>query len=253
MIQLSVCIEMIFSDLELADRVAKVAELGVPAVEFWFPDGEKETAIIAACKEHGVAVAGFGGSLEPLVDPSRHDAAEEQLKNSCRIAQEAGNKALIVLAGQALEGVSRDEQHANLVKGLKRLGPIAADAGVKLALEPLNTAVDHAGYYLVSSDQGFQVCAEVDHPNVGLLFDMYHQQISEGNLTDRIKANIDRIVHFHAADVPGRMEPGTGELNYAHLLGVIDQTGYDGYVGMEYRPSADAADSLRQVQAMCPA
>jgi hydroxypyruvate isomerase len=116
-------------------------------------------------------------------------------------------------------------------------------------LEPLNQ-LDHPGEFLSSSDEGFAIVREVGSPNVRLLFDIYHQQISEGNLTRRIVDNLDLIGHFHVADVPGRHEPGTGEINYEHLFGVLREHGYGGYVGLEYLPHVDAAASLRAVRAL---
>ena len=116
--------------------------------------------------------------------------------------------------------------------------------------KPLNVLVDHQGHYLSTSAEGFAILDEVGSPHVKLLYDIYHQQISEGNLIATIKASAARIGHFHVADVPGRHEPGTGEINYANVLRAIDAAGYGGYVGLEYRPQARAADSLNAVKAI---
>jgi hydroxypyruvate isomerase len=252
MVKLSVCIEMIFRELDVAERIAKVAQTGLDAIEFWGAEPEKVQAIGAACQEHGVAVASFVCGGPPLVEAGSLAERVKETAEACKLAGQLGTKTLIVTTGQELEGVCRTEQHNNIVKILKAMAPVAADAGVRLALEPLNTTVNHAGYYLATSREGFEICAEVDHPAVGLLYDIYHMQIMEGNLTDVITENAGRIHHFHVADVPGRHEPGSGEIHYPHLFGVIDQLDYDGYVGLEYAPTADHAASLKQVMGMCP-
>src|SRR4029077_17233792 len=113
-----------------------------------------------------------------------------------------------------------------------------------VVLEPLNVLVDHAGYYLVTTAEGLEIVDEVASPNVKLLFDIYHQQISEGNVIRNLTENLAKIGHVHAADNPGRHEPGTGELNYAVIFRALDAAGYDGHVGLEYRPSTDPAETL---------
>jgi hydroxypyruvate isomerase len=120
-------------------------------------------------------------------------------------------------------------------------------------VEPLNVAVDHPGFYLSSSQQALEIVDEVAAPNVKMLFDLYHMQIGEGNLTATIVANLDRIGHFHLADVPGRHEPGTGEINFANILRRIDEGGYGGYIGLEYIPSGGALASLGPITDMVTA
>ena len=116
-----------------------------------------------------------------------------------------------------------------------------------LALEPLNTAVDHPGYFLTSSAEGFDIVDAVDSPNVKLLYDVYHQQITKGNIVQTVTENVERIGHVHLADVPKRHEPGTGELNYAHILSVLDDAGYDGYVGCEFSPVGSPEGAVAKV------
>jgi len=108
--------------------------------------------------------------------------------------------------------------------------------------------VDHAGYYLSTSEEGFQILDEVGSPRVKLLFDIYHQQITEGDLISRITSNISKIGHFHVADVPGRMEPGTGEINYVNVFKAIAATDYADHVGLEFRCSGTPEAALAQVR-----
>jgi hydroxypyruvate isomerase len=154
--------------------------------------------------------------------------------------------------GQEIPEKPRHEQRANIVAALKAGAPIAEEAGVTLVLEPLNVLVNHKGYYLATSAEAFDILREVDSPNVKLLFDIYHQQITEGNLIANITANIGLIGHFHAADNPGRNELGTGEINYANVFKAIAATGYAGYVGLEYLPLADPAETLRGALRLLP-
>jgi hydroxypyruvate isomerase len=119
---------------------------------------------------------------------------------------------------------------------LTLLAPLAERYGVTLNLEPLNTTVDHAGYWLDSSQAGFELVRRVGSPNLRLLFDIYHMQVMEGNLIARMRAHLDLIGHIHVADVPGRHQPGTGEINYRNIFCALRDAGYDRAVGMEFAP-----------------
>jgi hydroxypyruvate isomerase len=121
---------------------------------------------------------------------------------------------------------------------------------VTLVLEPLNIKVDHPGYYLQTAKEGFEMIDEVGSPALKMLFDIYHHQIMEGNVIADITKNIAKIAHFHVADVPGRHEPGSGEINYANVFRAIASSGYQGFVGLEYKPSRAAEETLRDVLRM---
>ena len=120
---------------------------------------------------------------------------------------------LISQVGEFRQGVSRDDQEEALIAGLKAAAPMLEEAGITLVIEPLNELVNHPGYFLIRSDAAFDIIEEVDSPNVKVVFDIYHQQISEGNLIQNIVENIDKIGHFHAAGNPGRNELQFGEIN----------------------------------------
>ena len=167
------------------------------------------------------------------------------VEKSIEVAKELDTDALIVTTGQELPDVPRTKQHESIVACLKAIRPLAEREGVVFVLEPLNTLVDHKGYYLDSSVESFEIIREVNSPNIKLLYDVYHMQIMEGNIIDTIKANIDLIGHFHIADVPGRNEPGTGELNYANIMKAIRKTGYPDYIGMEYSPTGASMDAVK--------
>lgn len=236
--RLSVCIEMVYDDEPFADRVGRAADAGADAVEFWDWRARDVGELAAAAERAGVDVAGCtaGGTL---TDPEGVDAAAATIRESIGTAAEYGIGTLIVTTGPERAGLDRATQRDAVVETLSRVAPDAEAAGVTLALEPLNTAVDHPENFLATSDEGFGIVDRVGSPGVGLLYDVYHQQITEGNLTETLTGRVDDVVHVHVADVPGRHEPGTGEVNYANVLAALDDAGYDGCVGCEFSPTGD--------------
>jgi hydroxypyruvate isomerase len=245
MLKLSACIEMLFADHPFEERIDCVAEAGLGAFEFWDWPGKDINLINERRQLHDLEVAAF--IMEPrgrLVNADGHTELETGISQSIATARTLECRNLIVLVGRESSALSRQEQHDNIVRGLKQVAPLAEDAGVTLLVEPLNVIVDHAGFYLSSSKEAFQIVEEVGSPNVKVLFDIYHQQISEGNLIANISEHLDLIGYLHAADVPGRHEPGTGEINYANVMRQVSEAGYNGYIGLEYRPSDDSFQSL---------
>ena len=115
-------------------------------------------------------------------------------------------------------------------------------------VEPLNSSVDHPGYFLYSYEVAVKIMKEIDRPNIRLLYDIYHMQIMEGNLTKTIQQQLNRIGHIQLADNPGRHEPGTGEINFPNLFKFIDEAGYAGWIGLEYKPSGVTEEGLGWVK-----
>jgi hydroxypyruvate isomerase len=245
MIALSGCIEALFRDLPYPDRIKAVAELGVPAYEFWrFADKDLD-ALAAAADSTGLTCAGIvcdtGG---PLVDAGNRENIASSVAESIEAASRVRCKTMIVTVGQELEGVSRKDQKQSIIEGLKIAAPLVEKAGITLVVEPLNVLVNHQGYYLATTAEAIEIADAVGSPNVKLLYDIYHQQITEGNLIDTITANIEKIGHFHMADVPGRHEPGTGEINYEQVFRAISETTYNGYIGLELWSIAPEKEAL---------
>jgi len=248
MIKLSACIEMIFTEVPFPDRIAKVSEIGLPAFEFWSWSSRDIGEIKRRKQRYGLQTAAFG--VDPtvsLVDQGIVGSFVKAVEGSINTAHELDCKTLIVTTGNELKGVPRSEQHERIVNCLKEAAAVVEGEKVTLVLEPLNVLVNHMGYYLSSSSEGFDIIKEVGSPNVKLLYDIYHQQITEGNLISTIIKNIGMIGHFHAADVPGRHEPGTGEINYANVLKAISDAGYEGYVGLELAPTKTPEQALRPI------
>lgn len=248
-LRFSICVEMLFSDKPFEQRLEYVKDMGFSAFEFWGRQGKDMNITLALKLALRLQVSAMVGNASSLVDPAQRQQALGEIRRAASLAVDLSCANLIVTSGPAMPGVPRDEQRAHMVDVLREAAVTAADADLCLVLEPLNQ-FDHPGVYLSSSDEGFAIVREVASPHVRLCFDVYHQQISEGNLTARIVDNLDLIGHIHVADVPGRHEPGTGEINYEHIFGVLRERGYRGYVGLEYTPLVDARASLRAVRAL---
>ena len=248
MIKFSACIEALYKDVPFVERIEKVAAVGMKAFEFWGWGNKDIDAIKAAKDKAGIEVATFGANVGgALVDPANRDKLSDSLKQSVEVARKLDCKRMLVTTGNEIEGVRRGAQHQSIVDGLKMAAEILEPAGITLSLEPLNILVNHKGYYLATSAEGFQIVDQVGSPSLGLLYDIYHQQITEGNLIATITDNIDKIAHFHVADVPGRHEPGTGEINYKNVFKSISESGYDGFVGLEFWPEGPDDDALKML------
>jgi hydroxypyruvate isomerase len=263
MARLCACIEMLFTEHLFLERIARAGDLGIPAVEFWFtgqdpddPAAEEDAygEIGEAAGKAGVAVSDFvinspDGSITGfLVKPEDREKYLARLTQVVKLARLAGCSTAITCTGNAVPRRTKDEQVQSIIETLSAAGPIAASGGVTLVLEPLNTLVDHAGYFLDSSTLAADIVRKVNHPNVRLLYDCYHMQIMEGNIIDNIRKHIDIIGHFHSAGVPGRHELTSGELNYRDIIAEVDRLPYQGYFGLEYSPLLASEESLRLVQ-----
>ncbi len=252
MIKLSGCIEMLFPEIEdFAARIPAAAQAGLDAVEFWGFSNKDLEAVAAAAEKARLPIAAMCvESPAGMLSVHLADRYAEDVAKSIEAAQRVGCKTLISTVGWGKEVVDREWGHAGIVACLKAAAPLAEAAGVTLVLEPLNVLVDHPGYFLTTSTEGFEIIEQVGSPAVRLLYDIYHQQVTEGNLIANITSHIDQIGHFHAADVPGRYEPGKGEINWSNVLAAINEAGYEKYVGLEYRPSVPTRESLKTILAV---
>ncbi len=224
-----------------------VKNAGISAVEFWAWWDKDLNSIKEAREETGLEISAFCTKMVSLVDETKRIEYKEGLKGSIQKAKFLGCGSLISQVGNEMAETSREKQHKSIVEGLKECVPILEDAGIMLLVEPLNTLVNHKGYYLYSSDEAFEIVDEVGSQNVKVLFDIYHQQIMEGNLISRITNNINKIGHFHAAGNPGRHELDTGEIYYENIFMEIEKTGFNGYMGLEYFPVDEPEKGLRNL------
>ncbi len=250
MIKINALVDLFFKDLPLDERVPAIAACGYKYIETWKgKDAGELRKMQAAGRDCGVELVSIvmNFATEDQVAPIRPENRERFLEQMDRYADNAlsaGCRQGIVTAGQAVAGRTPADQRRALVAALRAAGERVASRGFKLNLEPLNTAVDHAGYFLDDPLEGLAIVREVGLPNVRMLYDVYHMTIMTGNQTAFLEQNIEWIGHFHAAGVPGRHEPFAGETNYPFLLRRINAAGYDGFMGLEYMPALPCPETL---------
>ncbi len=254
----SACIELLFTEYPFLERIKKSKESNFDAIEFWDWKEKDLEATREECEKNQIGVAIFvGNTVGQLVNPNDNDKFIIGVKDSIEKARILKCENLILTTNILQEDrsvkpldfdISESEKKENMILVLNELKPIAEDSGIILNIEPLNTLVDHKGYFLQYSREGFDLIEEVGSKNIKVLYDIYHLQIMQGNIISDIEKNIDQIGHFHIADVPGRHEPGTGEINYKNIYKKISTLNYSGYLGFEYMPSVSTEESLKSVK-----
>jgi hydroxypyruvate isomerase len=251
MAKLSVCIEMFWRGEDAAKKVALAKKSGHSAFEFWGWKDKDLPAIKAAAKANKMKLAIFGMSTaRPLVDPGAKKDLMAGLKESAKAAKLMGIDRLILTTGNERKAERFEVTRRTVVRNLKALVPILEDTGITLCIEPLNPIRDHLGYWLTTMPDAADICMEIDHPKVKILMDIYHQQITEGNIIENIRQYASLIGHFHCAGVPGRGELVGGELDYRSIFKAIDDVGYDAYIGLEFSPKGDTMKSLAEAKAL---
>ncbi|MDA1235685.1 MAG: TIM barrel protein [Acidobacteria bacterium] len=197
--------------------------------------------------EMGVFVVNNGGwQGDALVDAKFHAGFREDVRKAVEYHDAIKNRWATVTSGLSVDYMPLSRQTQNVIDGLKKAAEIVEGTGLTLVLEPLNVLVNHPGYHVVTSDHAVQIIDAVGSTHVKILFDIYHQQISEGNLINNIEKHWDRIGYFQAGDVPGRQEPYTGEINYGNVFKRIYEKGYEGIIGMEHGLSVPGREGLEK-------
>ncbi len=248
---LSVMLWTVYKDLPFEQRLEKVAEAGYQAVELVkeFENWTDADFRRANSKKRslGITFDASAGVWTGIADPMARDKFIADLKNFLPITEKLECRAIIVLSGNRIEGISRNAHHEACVEALKLGGDLAAKQRVRLLLENIDQE-ENPKYYLTSVAEGFEIVRKVDNPNVKFLYDFYHEQIAEGNLIEKLEKNIDLVGLVHIADVPGRHEPGTGEINYANIFRKLAELKYDRYAAMEFEPAGDPVAALRSAR-----
>ena len=242
---------MLFNEVPFLDRFQAAAEAGFKGVEFLFPYAFDKDALAERLARHGLVQvlhnlpAGDweGGERGIACHPDRVGEFQDGVGRAIEYATALGCKQLNCLAGIAPAGVEADKVHATLVANLRFAAARLEEAGIRLLVEPINT-FDIPGFYLNRTAQAIALIEEVGSSNLWLQHDIYHMQRMEGELSNTIRALLPLIRHIQIADTPGRHEPGTGEINYRHIFRLLDQVGYAGWVGCEYRPAGDTVAGL---------
>ncbi|PYX03979.1 MAG: hydroxypyruvate isomerase [Acidobacteria bacterium] len=251
--KLSVMLWTVYRDLPFEQRLEKVAEAGYQAVELvdeyksWSTEEFRRVSL--KVRSLNIVFDTIAQVKSGIADPGGREAFLSDMNTLLPIAEKLECPAIIVLSGNRVEGLSHDAQHQSCVETLKRAVDIAAKRNVSLLLENIDPE-ENPKYYLTSVAEGFEIVREVDHPRVKFLYDFYHEQISEGNLIKKLEKNIEEVGLVHIADVPGRHEPGTGEINYPNIFRKLAQLKYDRYAAMEFIPTGDAVASLRAAKDM---
>ncbi len=167
-------------------------------------------------------------------DPDTLKMLINKMKDGVEVAKRTNSKWALVVPGRYDKKLHWDYQTANVVENLKFCGEVLEQAKVTMVLEPLNSLHDHPGLFLTGMPQAYMICKAVNNPYVKIVDDLYHQQITEGNLIPNIEASYDEIAAFHLGDNPGRKEPTSGEINYKNIFKYIHNRGYDGVLCMEH-------------------
>lgn len=249
----AVNVEMWWRKLPFLERIERAAALGFPAVEFWPWKNKDVDAIARLCRESNLEVAQFTawGFRPGMNDTQNHARFLDDVKQGCRVAKKLNCKLMTVVGGDDQPGMTQEQMHENIIAVLKQAAPVAEDNDVTLILEPMNIRVDHKGHCLYGSPPAIRICNEVGSTHVKINWDLYHMQITEGDLCGHLREGFEskQIGYLQLADHPGRNEPGTGEVHYNRVLEEAYDLGYRGYVGLECVPKQDEVTAARRIAA----
>jgi 2-dehydrotetronate isomerase len=242
-------IAFLFADRPFLKRITAAKEAGFERVECHFPYEHPVEELREHLDRAGVQLTGLNTAPGPSPEdwglagvPGREAAFREGFEQALAYATSLSASVIHVMAG-IVPPEERAAARKTYVANMRWAGERAAGTGVTLVLEPLNTR-DKPGYLVSRSDEIADILAEIDRPEVKLLFDVYHIQIMEGDVLTRLARHWDRIGHVQIAAVPSRAEPDEGEVNYAAVLDALDARGWDGFVGLEYKPRSRTEDGL---------
>jgi len=238
---LSINIEIMFPrEMARAERIQRVADQGFKAYSFWSASDAEQDAMLKVQQQTGIkcaSISGTGamGSSSGLTKPGLDKPYLDEVTARAKIAAKFGGAQPIIFVGRQQPDVPWDEQRAQIVSGLKKAGDIAKEYGVVLVMEPLSTTAGQTRMALDTAAVAFPVIDEVAHPNVKVCFDMYHLQLMEGNIATHLRQGLAKgwIALVQIGEVPGRKEPGTGEIDFAYIFRVLREGDYKGYVDTE--------------------
>jgi hydroxypyruvate isomerase len=246
--KLSVMLWTVFENLPFEQRLKKVAAAGFKYVQLVgeYQKWREEDFRRANAKRRalGISFDTTAGLEHGVGDPREREAFLADLRKELETMEKLEIPSVIVMSGDRVPNLAAEVQHQSCVEGLKRAVELVEGKGVTLWLENIDLE-ENPHYYLWSMAELFQIVGEVNHPQVKALYDFFHAQISGGNLISLLEKNVDKVACVHIADVPGRHEPGTGEINYANIYRKLAQLKFSGSVAMEFIPTGDPVASLR--------
>jgi hydroxypyruvate isomerase len=251
------CIETLYTELPFMERFRVAKNDGFEYVEFWSWVDKDLEAIQAVCEETGIKVFAFNGDGDySLVDPTHKKDYLAFLEQSIEAAKKVGAPSLTIHSNALGElGVvvnhyielSDTLKISSMYDMLFECARLAEANDILLNLEPLNIYVDHVGNFLTTTQEAAEMIKLINSPNLKVLYDVYHMQINEGNLSYNIKKYLDQIGHIHVADTPGRHEPGTGEINYHYIFNLLEELNYTGCVGYELYPKNTTEEAVKAI------
>ncbi len=253
---LSVMLWTVFTNLSFDQRLAKVAEAGYRNVELVGEYAKWSAADFASANEarrrFGIRFDATAGLKYGVGNPAARDTFLAEFEHALGPMRILDCPAMIVLSGNVIEGLSHQDQHQSCVDGLKRAAALIE--GKQIAGEPIRLLLEcidpeeNPHYFLTSAAEAIEIVRAVNHPQVQFLYDLFHEQIAEGNLIEKLEKNIDVIGLIHVADVPGRHQPGTGEINYDNIYRKLAELKYRHMAAMEFKPQGDAVAELRKAR-----
>jgi hydroxypyruvate isomerase len=248
---------MLWQDLEPFQRFEAAAAAGFTYVEMLFPHQLEADRLESTLDQFGLQMVLFdpdagdwaGGERGLLALPGREEEFTDTVRVAIDLAVRLGTSRLNTLVGVPPAGVTSDQARDTAIANLNRVAPIARDAGITLLIEALND-VDFPGYWASTVATAARLVETVNHPSVRLQLDQYHAAMAGEDARECLRAYLPLVAHVQIADVPGRHEPGTGSQPIGEFLRDLDRVGYEGFVGLEYRPLVDTASSLEWMRTM---
>jgi hydroxypyruvate isomerase len=253
--RLSVNLDFLFAEVPFLERFERAAAAGFTSVECHWSWRGNVDAVADALRTTRLRLDAMnvwggnypGGDRGFASDPGRSAAFREALEEALEAAAKLGGPKLHILAGNRLEDIEVAEQYEAMVEAYVWAAERLADTG-RLGLIELLNPVDNPTYILESIDDVNELIDAVESPDLRIQFDVYHLQRTSGEIIPTIRRVKDRIGHVQIADAPGRNQPGTGEINYRNVLAALDEVGYEGRVGLEYRPLGPTEDSFGWIE-----
>ncbi|MFZ6774367.1 2-oxo-tetronate isomerase [Undibacterium sp. SXout7W] len=248
-------LSMMYTEVPFLERYALAARDGFKGVEFLFPYEFSVAQLRQLLDEHGLTQALFNahpgdwqaGERGIASLPGREDDFKRSIAQALDYARVLGNRTLHIMAGLLGPDQDKERHRAVYLRNLAYAALLASRENITILIEPINNR-DMPGYFLNRQDEAQEICAEIGIDNLKVQFDIYHCQMMEGNIADKLRRDMIRphagIGHIQIAGVPGRHEPDIGEINYPYLFQLIDELGYSGWIGCEYRPRAGTSEGL---------
>jgi len=255
----SASIEFLFTELPFPQRVTAAARAGFEGVEFWDWRDKDMDRLGDTAAQAGVEVTGFFGNRRySLIDRAQHARNLDALAESVAVARRVGCRALHAFVQEIRPDASlaplprpipEEEAFANAVEGLTQAAALCQAEGIVLLLEAINP-IAVPGYYLSTAEKCLRLVETVNHPHLMMTYDYYHQQLSQGNLIATLERCVHRVAAVHVADVPGRHEPGTGEINFVNLDRHLRHLGFAGTLVFEVKPRRSSEEAVQAIRAI---